>query len=463
MGRECKQNAGNLSTNDLSPVMHTKKRDFSFLYPLLLGAIAFFIIVGFEPLNPVNTGWILGRLDPMQHYLGWLFYRNGEWSFPLGLNPLFGQDLSSSIVYSDSIPLLAIPLKILGPFLPERFHYFGIWIFASFLLQAWLAWKILGMYSKSAALRLLGCGLFIFFPPMLWRINTPAGGHSALVGHFLILWALYLILRPSQNKRTLLWVLLLAISVLTHFYIFSIVALLWLADLANHFLVKHEISSKEVLQEILLALLCVLFLTWQAGYFAISASLNNDRGYGLYGMNVLGLVDSQGWSYILESRTNPSSWGEGFAYLGLGVMIAGLAAFITLFNKSTNNGNFLVSFFKNQRYLGALIIFLMIFAISNRVGIGDFSFTYPLPAWALRIADVLRSSARMFWPVQYLLIIGIFIAIVRAYSQKIALAILLICFLIQAADTSKGWLQNRKQLANYHSIDIYLQKLNNSF
>ena len=85
------------------------------------------------------------------------------------------------------------------------------------------------------------------------------------------------------------------------------------------------------------------------GYFAISASLNNDRGYGFYGMNVLGLFDSQGWSYILASRTNPSSWGEGFAYVGLGVIVAGFAALISLFNRSKGNMHCLKAFFKNHR------------------------------------------------------------------------------------------------------------------
>jgi len=443
--------------------MPVQKRDLSFLYPILLGAITFFVVVGFEPLNPINAGWILGRLDPTQHYLGWLFYRNSEWTFPIGLNPLFGQDLSSSIVYSDSIPLLAIPFKILGPLLPERFHYFGIWLFTCFLLQSWLTWKILGLYSKSTTLRLLGCSLFLFFPPMLWRINTPAGGHSALVGHFLILWALYLILRPTTSKRTLVWVLLLSFSVLTHFYIFAIVALLWLTDLANHFFVQRDVSAKRGLQEILFGLLCVLLLAWQVGYFAISASLNNDRGYGFYGMNVLGLFDSQGWSYILESRTNPSSWGEGFAYLGLGVIVAGFAALISLFNRTSGNLKCLKTFFKYHQFLFALIIFLTVFAISNRVGVGDFSFTYPLPAWVLRMADALRSSARLFWPVHYLLMIAIFIAIVRAYSHKTALVILGACFLIQTADTSKGWLLNRKQLSHYVSSDMHAKKLSNHF
>jgi hypothetical protein len=104
-----------------------------------------------------------------------------------------------------------------------------------------------------------------------------------------------------------------------------------------------------------------------------------------------------------------------------------------------------------------------VFAISNRVGIGDFSFTYPIPAWVLRMADALRSSARLIWPVHYLLIIAIFIAIVRTYSYKVALLILGTCFLIQAVDTSKGWLANRQQLAHYQSDDMYVQKLSNSF
>ena len=404
--------------------MQIQKRDFSFLYPLLLGAVAFFIIVGFAPLNPINASWILGRLDPTQHYLGWLFYRNGAWTIPLGLNPLFGQDLSSSIVYSDSIPLLAIPFKLLGPVLPERFHYFGIWLFSSFLLQAWLAWKILGLYSKNVSLRLLGCGLFVFFPPMLWRINTPAGGHAALVGHFLILWAIYLILKPSRNKQTLLWVLLLSLSVATHFYIFAIVMLLWASDLGNRRFIRRELHNKQFFKELLIAFACILFISWQVGYFAISASLNNDRGFGFYGMNVLGLIDPQGWSYILGDRTNPSSWGEGFSYLGLGVITAGIFALTSLLQRSHQPKESLKQFFKNHSILGFLIIGLTIFAISNKVSVGDWSFTYYLPSWTLKIADALRSSARMFWPVEYLLIITFFVVIVRSYSTKAAIAIL---------------------------------------
>lgn len=442
-------------------LMH--KKNLPFFFALLLGMVAFFLVVGHRALDPMNAEWILGRLDPTQHYLGWLFYRSGPWSFPIGLNPNFGQDLSSSIVYSDSIPLLAIPFKVLDPLLPDRFHYFGIWILTCFVLQAGFAWKLLGLYTNNSLFKLLGCWLFIFFPPLLWRVNTPAGGHAALMAHFLVLWALYLLLRPIQSKRTSLWVLLLCVTVLTHFYLFAIVALLWITDLANRSLAQKQLSKRQVFQEIFIAFICVLLVAWQAGYFAISASLNNERGYGFYGMNVLGLIDPQGWSYVLRDSTHHYSWGEGFAYLGLGAITAAIFALLPALKHYSKNKLSLIQFFSGHKFLGFLIVALTIFAISNRIGVGDWSYTYELPASVQRIADILRSSARLFWPVQYLLLIAIFIGIVRHYSNRTVVWILLLCAVLQIADTSRGWIKNRNQLAVRHSSDTYAQNLSNPF
>lgn len=443
--------------------MKLQKRDLSFLYPVALGVFAFLLTVGITPLDPTNSSWILGRLDPTQHYLGWLLYRGGEWTFPLGLNPLFGQDISSSIVFSDSIPLLAIPFKALDALLPEKFHYFGIWIFSCFILQAFIAWKIMGLYTQNKLLRNLACTLFIFFPPFLWRLNTPAGGHSALLGHFLILWAIYLILKPPTNKRTFLWCLLLSIAVLTHFYLLAIVALLWASDVANHYSFQKDLNIKQTTYEVFLALCCVFILAWQAGYFAITASLNNERGYGFYGMNLIGAIDPQGWSYLLSNHTNPSSWGEGFSYLGLGVILLGLFALLALIKNFLCATQILKMFFKRHLYLGVLIIFLTIFAISNHIGIGDYNLTYPLPRWCIRLADLLRSSARLFWPVQYLLIIAFVFTILKTYTKKVAFTILFICSIVQIADTSNGWLKNREQLSTQISDDFFKHTLTNDF
>jgi hypothetical protein len=56
MGRKRKKNLIDLPTDGLGLAMPAQKRDLSFLYPLPLGAVAFFIVIGFVPLNPVNAG-----------------------------------------------------------------------------------------------------------------------------------------------------------------------------------------------------------------------------------------------------------------------------------------------------------------------------------------------------------------------------------------------------------------------
>jgi hypothetical protein len=67
--------------------------------PLTLGATAFLLIAGLKILDPTYLGWVNVDNDPFMGYVGWAFYRFSPWNFPLGLNPNYGLDLASSIVY----------------------------------------------------------------------------------------------------------------------------------------------------------------------------------------------------------------------------------------------------------------------------------------------------------------------------------------------------------------------------
>jgi hypothetical protein len=94
-----------------SPVDETDTRApvsrWVFLVPLLVGTIGYLVIVGPRVLDPANVAW-LGEGDPLTHYLGWEFFRDSPLTMPLGRNPRYGLEIGSSIIYSDSIPLLAI-------------------------------------------------------------------------------------------------------------------------------------------------------------------------------------------------------------------------------------------------------------------------------------------------------------------------------------------------------------------
>jgi hypothetical protein len=426
----------------------------SLYIPFLLGITFFYLVVGLGPLDPQNLSWIFGRFDPPKDYLGWAFYRNTPWQFPLGSNPNYGMDIGSSIVYSDSVPIMAIFFKLLSPLLGNPFQYFGIWLLICFILQAYFSWKIISLFSNQTLVILFGSGLLAFAPPMLWRLNTPSGMQAGLTGHFLILAAIYLSLRPDQNKRVLYWASLLCIAVLTHFYIFAMVGALWLASLLDAFISQKKISFKQALKEFIVTSVAVLGIAWQAGYFMIRGSAGSEWGYGFFKLNLLGPINPDGWSLLLPTIPIPSTWGEGFNYLGLGAILAILSGcslwlMMRLWNKQSELTRLMEisSSIKKYRFLFLCLLLLFISALTNHIGIGMKEFQFAIPEQVYSMLSILRSSARMYWPIHYFLVIGAIYLIIQLTPSRVAILLLGFLLAVQIADTSKGWLTVRKNIA----------------
>ena len=193
-----------------------------------LGTCFSCLVVGPKPLDPSNINWLAGW-DPSQEYFGWASFRNGPWLFPIGLNPNYGMEFSSSIVYSDSLPILALLFKLLSPILPNTFQYLGLWNLTCFILQAIFAWKLISLFTNERWLLFFATGLFIFAPPFLWKVNSS----NSLISQFLIIWALYLIFKPKTSKNFYWWLLLLIFAEAIHFYIFVMVFVLWISNLLD--------------------------------------------------------------------------------------------------------------------------------------------------------------------------------------------------------------------------------------
>ena len=81
---------------------------------MLLGALCFITVYGIRVLNPCYVDWLLNRGDLTQHYLGWCFFRESDWTFPIGLTNRLAYPDYSSVIYTDSIPLFAVFFKLLG-------------------------------------------------------------------------------------------------------------------------------------------------------------------------------------------------------------------------------------------------------------------------------------------------------------------------------------------------------------
>jgi hypothetical protein len=400
----------------------------SVLPPLLWGVSAALLVVGWGGIDPRRVGWCCGG-DCATHQLGWSFFRVSDWSFPVGLNPSYGLEIASSVFYSDSIPLAAILFKLVAAQLPEQFQYLGLWTAASFVLQAWFAWRLLASVAGSAPpwVRWCALGLFTFAPAMMIRI----GGHTALTSHWLVLAALSLYFGPPL-PRLVAWPVLALVASLVHSYLFVMVVAIWLAHVGRRGLARAA-SLRGLLLEGALTLGCCGLGLWQGGFFAVSVEPSG--GFGKLAMNLLAPFHPDLYSYVLHPIASVArGFNEGFNYLGLGCLLLLPVAVVGLVRRPQ-----LLRSGKQEWPLAILLLALTLFAVSNQIALGSWRIEVPLPPWLLAGANVLRSSGRMFWPVLYTLILVTVSVIVRGHGPRLAAGLLLGASLIQAVDTSARW------------------------
>jgi hypothetical protein len=396
--------------------------------PLVLGAITAWLIIGWDGVDPTNIGWN-SQGDSATHYLGWWFFRNAPWHFPLGKNLDYGLELGSSVFYSDSIPLFAFLFKALARWLSTPFQYFGIWVAVCLMLQAFFAWRVLGTQpeTRGLALRLSAVGLFLFSPPLMIRI----GGHNALVGHWLILAALSFYLTPHPGVRRYAWPALVLAATLVHSYLLVMVLGLWCADLIRR--LQRRVLPTVALDVALVLGVAVVGL-WQAGFFLVR--VEPEDGYGSFGMNLLAPFNPDIYSRVLPPVAPPLvGFHEGYNFAGLGclLLIPALLVPVALRRPGLWRG------VRRHWPLASILLALTAFAVTQHVGVGMWSFSVPLPEGMLRVASTLRSSGRMFWPVHYALLAAVVLLLARGYGARLACLLLALATGVQMFDTSPGW------------------------
>lgn len=404
-------------------------------------------------LNPTNTTWLF-NFDTTQSYVGWAFFRNSEWTNPVGLNPLFGLDIASSIVYSNSTPLLAIFFKLFHAWLPQTFQYAGLWILLCFILQAYFAWKLSRLTGTNTLNRILITAILTFSPPMIWRIGLV----ESLMAHFLILWALYLDLKPKHTRAHNIasWVALLSIAVLVNFYLFVMCGALWLASFIHR---NWHTHFRLGWYEAPITILIVLFCAWQAGYFQMHVVDAKAEGFEYGGLNLLSFLNPEGWSYLIPNIPHPVSDYDRFNYLGIGNLLLLFFAVVIAFLKPPEVLNRL----KHRWPLVLIMLLVGLVAISNIVYLGKWSLSYDMPALLLDLAGLVRTSNRLSWVLWYLLIIVALILLMRRLPSKMSTALLTIVLTLQIADTSAGWLPKRKELGRMNHMPSSEKSLSHPF
>jgi hypothetical protein len=374
-------------------------------------------------IDPNSIGWISG-FDPPMHTIGWWFFRDAPWGWPPGASPNYGLELSNSIALADALPLFALPFKLLDPLLPPQFQYWGLWFLLSFALQGWFGYRLARALNLSPPLALIAAVFCIVYPPFLARLPV----HMALGGgHWSILAALYLYARPMPPPRWA-WPLLLGVLAAIHGYLLAICGAVWVASLVQRLSLRTARPAAIVIE--VAAVLALAFgVLYLVGTFM--ARTLTAGGYGFYGLNLLSLFNTEGWSALLPDL--PYESFESFAFPGIGALILMIAT-IPVAVRSRKS-------FVTRRWLPLLVVLAatLIFAITNTINFGPWVLArIPMPDVFYTLAEIFRSSGRMVWPLDYLAIIVALVFAARRWPKCIT-AIAGVLLAVQIADSAPQW------------------------
>ena len=417
----------------------------------LLGALVFLILYGVRVLDPTCVDWILNNPspDPAQHYLGWVFYRRSRWHLPyLGANYSAIYPYRTSILYTDSIPLLAVLGKLLGGVLPARFQYLGLWGLFCYAMQGGLAQALIarvggvrpGDTAKNWA-SVLGAGVLVLFP----ALNIRMFAHTALAANWLVLLALWLWLcaEQSENRLTaaklcLWWSILGLLCAGIHLYYLPMVGMVLVAACVQRALEKR--SPAAVVLPV--ASFCGAAL---AELFVLGAFAANFAGYSngyLSGADLANLfVPGLG-----------ASW-EQEIYAGLGTTIAVVLALAGLLVQHKQAG----AFFRRHKnvVIAALVLLVLdaIAAMGNTVTFaGRTLFTVPIPQALMDFWAMFSSCARLAWLAGMLLAVAACGLVLRFWQGAAAAVLLALC---AAAQGFGQRAELAKRFAAYHDAAYY--------
>lgn len=364
-----------------------------------IGIISYVLLFGIETLNFTNDTWLLaGERDQRAHYIGWEFFRNSAWKWPIGMMDGIIAPRSISIIYTDSVPWLAVFFKIFRGILPETFQYFGLWGLMCFSLQGALAGYIVSKYVKNIFSDIALILLFVLSPTMVQRLYY----HSELAAHFIILMGLIpWIEREKMNglkKRTVYWSILFSLAAGIHIYFIPMLVILMTAT-TLFYLFQNKKWLKEVFGWVI-PLICGAFSLYVLGAFSANRDLTSEGGLGYYSANINALINSQKWSSILPAFSLATDGQyEGYAYLGLGALILFAFSILFIFYYIATRRNISVY---NAIYLALIFSVSYILALSPTITLGkNVLVELQCRGMLKKILDMFRATGRFMWPAIY--------------------------------------------------------------
>ena len=423
------------------------KINFLFLFISFLCLIA---IVGKDNLSFTSINWLHDSDESSYNQLGWYFFKNDIWRFPLGSNPNFGDGIGNSIVYTDSVPFLALIFKSIKLFIPNNFQYFSFWYFICFYFQLFFSYSILKSFTNSVLYSFIGSLFFLISPIFVDRVDY----HVGLSGQWLLLFALYLGLTQRVKDNKISWVFLVSLSSLVHFYFSAMILVIYFFLRVFNFYFEKE-RFFNLLKDFLIITLFLFLTLYLSGYFEIRMADSLGIGFGDYKLNLLSIFDpgiaykNISWSWFLpDIKLSTGEEIEGFNYLGLGQIMMILLSLVLFLNKKYKTNIFSIKKNRNINIFIFISLFFTLWALSNKISFGSYTILeIPIHKYIFGIMSIIKSTGRLFWIVNYFLLALSIIIIFKCFKEKNSLIIIISLFLLQVADVSAG-LKDRIGLHN---------------
>ncbi|HLD22080.1 MAG TPA: DUF6311 domain-containing protein [Patescibacteria group bacterium] len=423
-------------------------------YSFLLIGIALFLAVlivyhlkfSLSFIWPTNTN-LLFRGDWAQHYLSWEMFRLLPWQVPLGTLTNYFYPVVTNIGYTDTIPLFAFFFKLFSPLLPSDFQYIGLWFLLCFVLQAFFGVLIMRALKITNPIGMFaGAMLFTLSPVLLFR-----SGHPALCAQWLIVGSLWVYVndftQQHPTRPKIIQLILLLLSGFIHPYLAIIVFSFTLAYFFRLWAIEKKMHLLYFIAWTSCAT-CILLSSWYIiGYFSLPSqdAWGTGGSFVLYSTNLLAFMNPFKYSPFLPDIPLPlNTQFEGFAYLGLGILlfipIIGIKKIVDSITHKRYYNTLHTK--KDWRIWIPLIIIaaaFTIFSLSNVVNFGSHVlFTYPLPEKFIPLTNTFRACGRFIWVLYYCIVVFLFAALSRShFSQKGVAIILMMTLIIQIVDISK--------------------------
>jgi Family of unknown function (DUF6311) len=399
----------------------------------LIGLLVFAYQVPLAVVVPTNIDWMM-KADRAAALSGWLFERNEPWTLPFGILRTMIAPLVTTVGYSDSLPWIAAPAKLFFGWVETPWQFSGLFLLASYMLQAAFGYLVLRALGIRRGLSLLGAAFFAASPALLHRFE-----HVSLCAHWELVaaWWLYLRRRPAgaPSWRFLVpWLLLLAVTIPTYAYLALMVGALAGAAYVRAVWLDRRFSLWTAAWHAVVASVVIGGVFWVFGYFVVESW--GEPGFGLFSADVLAFFNPAGFSPFLGPMPLVVRGYENFYYLGLGMIaLIPIGIALAVWGRSRR-----VADHRPVRWPplwpGVLVASLLfVYALASPVRMAGHSlFTVPLYAHLPLFTRWFRGSGRFAWPLYYLVMALTVAAIGRFARPWLAAVLLAAALVLQVAD-----------------------------